>query len=79
MTTNKAAFTPSTREEIISALWIIAALLAWNGGIKWLACLLFIKGALDTVCSVVMGFREVAAELQARRNADARQGEGICR
>lgn len=45
-------FTPSHREEIISALWIIAALLAWNGGIRWLAWILFVKGVTDTLASI---------------------------
>ena len=59
---NSRTFYPSHREEIISALWLIAALLAWNGGIRWLAWLLFVKSAFDALCAVVAGIIEVIAD-----------------
>ena len=49
----------SIREEIISALWLIAGLLAWQGGIKWLAWLLFVKSATDTLTALVFAILEV--------------------
>ena len=49
----------SIREEIISALWLIAGLLAWQDGIKWLAWLLFVKSAADTLTAIVFAIIEV--------------------
>ena len=56
------AWSASKTEETLSALWLIAALLAWNGGIIWLAVLLFIKAAADTACSIGMAIAEIRAE-----------------
>lgn len=49
----------STDEEKISALWLIAGLLAWNDGIYWLAWCLFVKSALDVVCIVIASIKEM--------------------
>ena len=46
-------------EEIISALWLIAGLLAWGNDIRWLAWCLFVKAATDTVCSIWSAVRVV--------------------
>jgi hypothetical protein len=64
----------SIREEIIAALWLIAALLAWHDNIKWLAWFLFIKSASDTLTAIIYAFREAIAEVNERRspNADIR-------
>ena len=67
-------FTPSHREEIISALWIIAALLAWNGGIRWLAWILFVKGVTDTLASIGLALME----LRKKANAEA-HGRAVAR
>ena len=66
---NSRTWYPSHREEVISALWLIAALLAWNGGIRWLAWLLFFKSALDTVFSIVASLVEIRRERKAADNA----------
>jgi len=58
----------SIREEIIAALWLIAALLAWHDNIKWLAWFLFIKSASDTLTSIIYAFREAIAEVNERRS-----------
>ena len=62
---NSRTFYPSHREEIISALWLIAALLAWNGGIRWLAWMLFAKAALDFVFAIVAAVVEIIIERSA--------------
>jgi hypothetical protein len=49
----------SIREEIISALWLIAGLVAWQGGIKWLAWMLFVKAASDMMAAIVFAIIEV--------------------
>ena len=49
----------SIREEIISALWLISGLLAWQGGIKWLAWLLFVKSVSDMLAAIVFAIIEV--------------------
>jgi hypothetical protein len=50
----KQVWTRSTREEVISALWLIAALLASIRGYSMLAVVLSIKALFDTVASVVL-------------------------
>lgn len=49
-------------EEIIAALWTIAALLAFLADMKTLAVLLGIKAFLDTATSIIFGIREVIVE-----------------
>lgn len=44
-------------EEVISALWIIAGLCAWPH-IRWLAWVLLIKGAADSLCSIYYSIKE---------------------
>lgn len=64
----KEIWSRSIREEIISALWLIAGLLAWQADIKWLAWLLFAKSAFDSLISCVFAVLETKAELMALRN-----------
>lgn len=52
----------SVDEEKLCALWSIAALLAWNNGIHWLAILFAIKAFLDFVCSIVAAIRGMKEE-----------------
>lgn len=59
----KTSWTPSTREETIAVLWLIAALLAFNGGHSVAGWILAIKSATDMVCALVLAIREVRAEL----------------
>jgi hypothetical protein len=47
------ALTRSIIEELLAALYLIAALLAWMADIHWLAIVLFIKAGVDTLCSMV--------------------------
>ena len=61
------AWTPSMREEVLSALYLIAGLEAWQAGIRWLAWCLFVKAANDTVCALVAAVVETVHE----RNANA--------
>jgi hypothetical protein len=49
----------SIREEIIAALWLIAALLAWQDNIKWLAWCLFLKSASDFLTAIIYAIVEV--------------------
>ena len=52
------AWSHSTREEVISALWLIAGLQAWGCGLRVFAVILFVKSAADTVCSIGCAFAE---------------------
>jgi len=54
--------TSSTEEEKICLLSLIAGLLAWNGGITWLAILLFIKTGFDFICLTVASLKETEAK-----------------
>jgi hypothetical protein len=58
----RMAWSASKSEEVIAGIYLVAALLAWNGGIMWLAVILFIKSAADTVCSIGMAIAENRAE-----------------
>ena len=59
------AWTPSMREEVLAALYLIAGLEAWQAGIRWLALYLFVKAAIDTVCALVAAVTEVRYEGKA--------------
>ena len=48
----------SRQEEIISALWMICALLAFGFGFKVAGWLFGIKAGLDTVCSLYFAIVE---------------------
>ncbi|MGN6556066.1 MAG: hypothetical protein ACTHLW_20345 [Verrucomicrobiota bacterium] len=66
---DRVVWSRSVREEIISALWLIAALLAWIAGIKWLAWCLFVKSASDTVTAILFAVKEALQAIKkARRN-----------
>lgn len=43
-------------EEVISSLGIIAALLAYNGGLKWLSLVIMLKALMDMVGSILLAF-----------------------
>jgi hypothetical protein len=62
------AWSASKAEEVIAGIYLIAALLAWNGGIIWLAVLLFIKAAADTVCALTFAAIEVCHESKQPSN-----------
>jgi hypothetical protein len=55
----------SRQEEIISVLWLIAALLAFNGGYAVLGWMLTTKAGLDCVTSLFFAFKEVMAKLKS--------------
>lgn len=55
-------WTNSKVEEVISVLWLIAALCAWIAQIKWFAGMLLIKSAMDTFCAVGCALAESAQE-----------------
>jgi hypothetical protein len=57
-------------EEALSALWLIAALLAYIAGIKWLAVALFIKAALDTIAAIHFAVTEAKSELSSKEKAE---------
>ena len=50
-------------EEIICALWLIAALLAWMIGFKLFAVVLGIKAAGDFLCANYYARKEIKEEL----------------
>lgn len=66
------AWTPSMREEVLAALYLIAGLEAWRGGIRWLAWCLFVKSANDTVCALIAAVAEVLEERKANAGNEAR-------
>ena len=50
-------------EEIISALWFIAAFAALNAGCpRWVFITLFCKAVIDTVCSIGYAITEIKEE-----------------
>lgn len=54
-------------EEIISALWFIAAFSALNVGCpRWVFLTLFVKAGLDTCCSVAEAIRERKKEKETK-------------
>lgn len=55
----------SRQEEIISVLWLIAALLAFNGGYNVLGWLLAVKAGLDCVTSIFFAVRELASKRES--------------
>ena len=52
------AWTRSLAEELLSGIWLIAGLLAWQAELKVLAWLLFARCVSDTLCSVRMAVRQ---------------------
>jgi hypothetical protein len=62
-------WTPSTREEVLAALYLIAACQAWQADIRWLAFLLFAKALCDTLCAMKLAWREFVSEMPAARGA----------
>lgn len=50
--------TISRQEEIISALWVICALLAFGFGFQAAGWVFGVKAALDTVCSLSFAAKE---------------------
>lgn len=49
-------------EEIIAVLWLIAALLAFNGGYEVFGWALLAKAISDTICSLYCAYKEAIAE-----------------
>ena len=56
----------STIEEIITALWTIAALLAFNGGFQIIGWALTVKAVSDLLCVIFYGWKEVKAKHAAK-------------
>ena len=52
----------SRQEEIISMLWIIAALIAFVNGYTWWGWIFAIKGGTDTLCAIHFGIKESLIE-----------------
>ena len=53
------AWMPSHREEVISALWFIAAFVALDAGCpRWVFVGLFIKAGLNICCAIQCAIRE---------------------
>lgn len=51
-------------EEIITALWLIAAFSALNAGCpRWVFITLFVKAGLDYVCSIGYAIKEIKEEI----------------
>ena len=48
----------SRQEEILAALWLCAALLAFNGGFYWAGWVLTVKAALDAICALWLAWKE---------------------
>ena len=64
------AWTESKVEEVISALWLIAALVAWSAGIRWFACLLFVKSAADSLISIHLARKEYRQEQSNNQSSE---------
>ena len=52
----------SIQEEILAALWIISALLAFGTGHNVWGWVFAIKGAIDTACAIWFAMKELKAE-----------------
>ena len=53
------AWTPSHREEVISALWFIVAFVALDAGCpRWVFLIFFVKACMDTICAIQCAVRE---------------------
>jgi len=53
------AWTPSHREEVISALWFIVAFVALDAGCpRWVFLTFFLKACMDTICAIQCAVRE---------------------
>lgn len=53
------AWTPSHREEVISALWFIVAFVALDAGCpRWVFLTLLVKACMDTICAIQCAIRE---------------------
>lgn len=59
----------SKSEEIISALWAIAALLAFSGGHDIWGWIFAIKAALDTVASIFFALLGIIRARRLKNNA----------
>ena len=53
-------------EEIIGCLWFIIAAILWTKGHEWFACGAFMKGALDQIAAIVLGYIEVKKEMDGK-------------
>ena len=58
----------SRQEEIISVLWLIAALLAFDGGYRVLGWMLYVKAGLNYITSLVFVVRESIADSKLGQN-----------
>ena len=58
----QSAWTGSKVEEVIAALWAIAALCAWMAELRWIAWCLLAKVALDVLCAILLAVIEIKAE-----------------
>lgn len=56
----------SRQEEIISVLWIIAALIAFGNGYTTWGWIFAIKGGLDTTTAIWLGVKEAISEKKAK-------------
>lgn len=52
----------SRQEEIISALWAIASLIAFSSGYNLFGWIFCIKAATDTFCSVYYALSEISKD-----------------
>lgn len=63
-----SAWKPSHREEVISALWLIAAFQSLSAGCpRWVFFALFIKAGLDSCCAIRCCIREWREEEVQKR------------
>lgn len=70
ITVPEPAWTPSTREEVISALWFIAGFTAQGAEIaQWICNLLFFKATLNLACA----WRHAIIEYKADKAEAAEQ------
>jgi hypothetical protein len=56
----------SRQEEIISILWIIAALIAFGNGFDGWGWAFAIKGGLDTATAIWFAIKEIIAGIKAK-------------
>ena len=48
----------SRQEEILTALWLCAALLAFNCGFEWVGWVLSVKVLFDAICALSLAWKE---------------------
>ena len=62
-----SVWSASVREEFLALAYFVAGLQAWSAGIRWLACLLWVKAGMDTCCAIVAAIVEAMRDVAAKK------------